>query len=60
MTFELFELAESMQRQNIRRRHPEMTDRQVEERLGQWLARSPEEELGEEDLKHFRIRESLD
>ena len=60
MAFELYELAEAMQRQNIRRRHPELSDAEVEERLVQWLARSPEEEIGEADLKFFRVRKYQD
>lgn len=60
MAFELYELAETMQRQNIRRRHPELSDAEVEDQLVQWLARSPEEEIGEANLKFFRIRKYQD
>ena len=60
MAFELYELAETMQRQNIRRRHPELSDAKVEDRLVQWLARSPEKKIGEADLKFFRIRKFKD
>ena len=60
MAYELCDLAETMQRQNNRRRHPELSNAEVEDRLVQWLARSPEEEIGEADLKFFRIRKFAD
>lgn len=59
MAFELSELAETMQRQNIRRRHPELSPGEVEERVDAWLARSPQSELGA-DKVFFRVRETSD
>jgi hypothetical protein len=41
MTFELAELAEEMMRQNIRRRHPELNDEEVEARLTEWMQDPP-------------------
>ncbi len=35
--FELYELAEQIMLQNIRRRHPELNEEEVEERLVAWL-----------------------
>ncbi len=35
--FELYELAEQIMLQNIRRRHPGLTDEELEERLVAWL-----------------------
>ncbi len=35
--FELYELAEQIMRQNIRRRHPGLSEEEVEERLAAWL-----------------------
>ena len=35
--FELYELAEQIMRQNIRRRHPGLNEEQVEEHLVEWL-----------------------
>jgi hypothetical protein len=40
-TFELLELAEKIMRQNIRRRHPELSEEEVEERVVDWYRRRP-------------------
>lgn len=37
MTFELYEVAETMKRQNVRRRHPELSPAAVEEQVLEWL-----------------------
>ena len=42
MTFDLCESAEQIMRQNIRRRHPELGEDEVEERLVEWLQHRPE------------------
>lgn len=55
---ELFELSVIMQRQNIRRRHPELGPDEVEERVQEWLASRPDEE--HRDGKHFRLRRTSD
>ena len=41
LTFELYELAEQMMRQNIRRRNPELDAEEVEKRLVEWLMSRP-------------------
>lgn len=38
---ELMALGVAMQRQNLRRRHPDETDAQVEARLREWLEHPP-------------------
>ena len=40
-TMELFETALGIQRQNIRRRHPELPEEEVDERLQEWLLDRP-------------------
>jgi hypothetical protein len=37
MAFDLYDAAESMMRQNLRRRHPEADDDEIEQRLIEWL-----------------------
>lgn len=59
MTFELYELAETMQRQNIRRRHPELSPREVEKRVDEWLVRRPPGDRLE-DEPAFRRRRPRD
>ena len=41
MAMELYELAEAMQRQNIRRRNPDLNEDEVEKRLVEWLMSRP-------------------
>lgn len=36
-TFELYEFAEEVMRLNLRRRHPEASDEEIERRLLSWL-----------------------
>ena len=40
-TFDLCDAADEIMRQNIRRRHPELTEEQVEERLAAWYLSRP-------------------
>ncbi len=42
-TFELYELAEKIMRQNLRRRFPAESEAQVETRLISWLRKEPRE-----------------
>lgn len=41
MTFDLCDAAEQIMRQNIRRRHPELSEAEVEERLAGWYLSRP-------------------
>ena len=47
MALDLYEFAEQIQRQNIRRRNPELSEDEVEERIVQWLQHRPGAELGD-------------
>jgi len=40
MAFELYELAEIMMRQNLRRRNPEASEEEIEQGVRDWLLRS--------------------
>lgn len=42
-TFELYEFAEKVMRQNLRRRFPEESDEAIERRLVSWLRKEPRE-----------------
>lgn len=42
-TFELYELAEAMMRQNLRRRFPRESEEEIELRLVSWLRKDPRE-----------------
>ncbi len=57
MTFELYEVAEAMKRQNERRRHPGLDDAEVERRVLEWLYRRPGVERGDADGDLFALRE---
>ncbi len=46
-TFDLCETAEQIMRQNIRRRHPELSEEEVEERLIEWRRQRPDAPLGD-------------
>lgn len=48
--FDLYELAEQMMRMKIRRRHPELTDEEVERRLIRWLEKRPDHDLESEPV----------
>jgi Rv0078B-related antitoxin len=41
MTLDLFETAEQMVRQRLRREHPELDDQGIEERVVRWLRACP-------------------
>jgi hypothetical protein len=41
MAFELYDLAERMMRQNLRRRDPRATEEEIEWRLRAWLRSAP-------------------
>lgn len=56
MTFELYEVAEVMKRQNTRRRHPDLDHAEVEERVLEWLYRRPGVEHGNADGASFVLR----
>ena len=47
MTMDLYEAAEQIMRQNIRRRHPGLSEAKVEERFVEWLHRRPGAEHGD-------------
>jgi predicted kinase len=40
-TFDLYDLAEKVMRQNLRRRHPDASDADIERRLISWLRKDP-------------------
>ena len=44
---EMFETGVEMMRQNLRRNHPVLTDREIEDRLVAWLAERPGAEFGD-------------
>lgn len=46
-TVELHRVGVEMMRQNLRRRHPDESDEQIEERLGAWLRTRPGAEAGD-------------
>ncbi len=41
LAFDLYEAAEEMKRQNLRRRNPEATEEEIEQGIQEWLARGP-------------------
>ncbi len=53
MTFELYQVAEAMKRQNTLRRHPDLDDVEVEKRVLEWLYRRPGVEHGDADGASF-------
>lgn len=57
MAFELYEVAETMKRQNLRRRHPELSPAEIEERVVAWLRHRPGAEHGDADGPLFVVRE---
>ena len=42
-TFELYEFAEKVMRQNLHRWHPQESDEEIERRLVSWLRKEPRE-----------------
>jgi hypothetical protein len=57
LTFDLFEAAEQMMRLNLRRRHPEADEQEIERLLTAWLHTRPGAEHGDASGPHFRVRE---
>jgi len=47
VAFDLFETAQLIMRQNLRRRHPELEDAEIERRLIEWRHRRPGAEYGD-------------
>lgn len=47
IVFDLFQTAVDIQRQNLRRRHPEATEPEIEEFLAGWLRHRPGAEHGD-------------
>ncbi len=56
MAFELYEVAEAMKRQNMRRQHPELDEAEIEERVLKWLYSRPGAENGDVDGPSFASR----
>lgn len=57
IAFDLYETAEIMMRQNLRRRYPEADEAEIERRFAAWLRRLPVKELGK--AVGHRTRESV-
>ena len=57
MAFELYAVAETMKRQNVRRRHPELSEEEVEQRVLEWLRHRPGAQDGDADGPLFVVRE---
>jgi hypothetical protein len=47
IAFDLYEMAEQMMRQNLRRRNPEASEEEIEEGIRQWLRHRPGAEHGD-------------
>lgn len=47
MTLDLFQTGVDVMRQNLRRRHPEAHDEEIERLLGEWLQERPGAEFGD-------------
>ena len=55
MTFDLCDTAEQIMRQNIRRRHPELNESEVEERFAAWFrSRRKDDAYGRPSAKWAR------
>jgi hypothetical protein len=54
-TFDLFDLAIKMQRQNLRRRHPDASPEEVASRLREWLQNRPGAEHGDASGPDFAV-----
>jgi Rv0078B-related antitoxin len=59
-TFDLFETAVRMQRQNLRRRDPDASDEEIARRLREWLHHRPGAEHGDASGPDFRVTSRLD
>jgi hypothetical protein len=54
--FDLYEFSVAVMRQNLRRRHPEASEEEIEERLRAWKLERPGAEHGDAGgPPHFRI-----
>ncbi len=47
LAFDLYEMAEQMMRQNLRRRNPGATEQEIEEGIRDWLRRRPGAQYGD-------------
>ena len=47
LAFDLYEMAEQMMRQNLRRRNPGATEQEIEDGIREWLRRRPGAEHGD-------------
>ena len=47
MALDLFQTGVDVMRQNLRRRHPEAGDEEIERMLGEWLQERPGAEFGD-------------
>jgi len=47
LTFDLYEMAEQMMRQNLRRRNPAASEEEIEAGIREWLHRRPGAEHGD-------------
>ena len=47
LAFDLYEAAEEMMRQNLRRRAPDASEEQIEQGIREWLGRRPGAEHGD-------------
>jgi len=47
IAFDLYQVAEDIQRQNLRRRNPSATDEEIERGIREWLAKRPGAEHGD-------------
>jgi hypothetical protein len=47
MTLDLFETGVNLMRQNLRRKHPDADDGEIERLLGEWLRHRPGAEFGD-------------
>ena len=58
--FDLCEAAEKMMRQSLRRRHPELSEAELEEHFGEWIQRQTTDHsygrLSETWAARFRLR----
>ncbi len=54
LAFDLYQLAEDMMRQNLRRRFPEASEAEIERRLLAWLHHRPGAEHGDGEVVPLR------
>lgn len=47
VALDMYEVGEQMQRQRLRREHPDLTDRQIEAQVQEWRLRRPGAEFGD-------------